>query len=107
MNVEIRRTDQFVENDICVGSEKIGIVELSPQTKEITRLYIYEPYQNKGYGTAVVKQLVEKGYRKLWVRSDNLRAIHVYEKCGFKKKGDVMFEMRTEVEELIEKELEK
>lgn len=94
--VEVKETERFVENYICVDSEKIGIVELNPQTKEISRLCIYEPYQNKGYGTAVVKQLVEKGYRKLWVRSDNPRAIHVYEKCGFKKKGCVMFEMENE-----------
>lgn len=96
MNIHVKETDKFVENDIYVGKEKIGIVELDPKAKEITRLCIYEPYQDKGYGTAVVKKLVKKGYRKLWVRSDNPRAIHVYEKCGFKKKGEVMFEMEVE-----------
>lgn len=34
-----------------------------------------------------------KGHNTLWVRSDNPRAIHVYEKCGFKRGKTEMFEM--------------
>ena len=93
MNIEKRET--FIEHDIIVENVKIGFVELCPERKEISRLVIWEPYQNKGYGTEVVRTLVEQGYTTLWVRSDNERAIHVYEKCGFKRTETQMFEMEV------------
>ena len=46
--------------------------------------------QNRGYGTEALKRSVEYGFTELGLRriylavyTDNLRAIHVYEKCGF------------------------
>ena len=95
----IEKTETFVENDIWVDGTKIGTVELCPERNEIARLIIFEPYQNKGYGTQVVLELIQRGYKSLWVRSDNPRAIHVYEKCGFKRGETYMFEMTAEVEE--------
>lgn len=95
--VEISKTETFVEHDIMVGATKVGTVELCPERNEIARLIIFEPYQNKGYGTQVVRTLSEQGYKSLWVRSDNPRAIHVYEKCGFKRGKTYMFEMNKEV----------
>jgi RimJ/RimL family protein N-acetyltransferase len=96
--MQIKKTETFVENDIWVDGIKIGTVELCPERNEITRLIIFEPYQNKGYGTQVVKELVAQGYKHLWVRADNERAIHVYEKCGFKKREPKCFEMILEDE---------
>lgn len=90
----IEKTETFIEHDITVEGTKVGTVELCPERNEIARLIIFEPYQNKGYGTQVVQELVAQGYRSLWVRSDNPRAIHVYEKCGFVKGETHMFEMR-------------
>ena len=92
----IERTETFIENDIWVDGTKVGTVELCPERSEISRLIIFEPYQNKGYGTQVVKELIQMGYKSLWVRSDNLRAIHVYKKCGFKRGETHMFEMEVE-----------
>lgn len=92
--MKIKKTETFLENDIIVDGIKIGTVELCPERHEISRLIIFEPYQNQGYGTNVVKELIAKGYNSLWVRSDNHRAIYVYEKCGFKKGETHMFEMK-------------
>ena len=92
--MKIEKTETFIEHDIIVDDTKVGTVELCPERNEIARLIIFEPYQNQGYGTNVVKKLVAQGYKSLWVRSDNPRAIHVYEKCGFKKGIIHMFEMR-------------
>lgn len=91
--MKIEKTETFIEHDISVNGTKIGTVELCPEHYEITRLIIFEPYQNKGYGTQVVQELIQSGYKSLWVRSDNPRAIHVYEKCGFKRGNTHMFEM--------------
>ena len=36
------------------------------------------------------------GINCLWVKADNEHAIHVYEKCGFKKKNAIMYLMERE-----------
>ena len=48
--------------------------------------------QNKGYGTEALMRSVEYGFGELELRriylavyADNPRAIHVYEKCGFRE----------------------
>lgn len=92
--MKIEKSETYIENDIIVEGVKVGTVELCLERSEISRLVIFEPYQNKGYGTDVVRELVKRGYRSLWVRSDNPRAIHVYEKCGFKKAETSMYEMK-------------
>ena len=91
--MQIKKTETYIEHDIIVDGTKIGTVELCPEQHLIARLVIFEPYQNKGYGTQVVKELLKSGYNCLWVRSDNPRAIHVYEKCGFKKVKPTMYLM--------------
>ena len=91
----IEKTETFIEHNIIIDAVKVGTVELCPERMEISRLIIFEPYQNKGYGTQIVKELMAQGYKSLWVRSDNPRAIHVYEKCGFVKGKKCMFEMVT------------
>lgn len=97
MRIDINKREIFIEDDIIVDGTKVGELELCPERNEISRLVIFEPYQNKGYGTEVVKELINKGYTSLWVRSDNPRAIHVYKKCGFVKSETHMFEMVREV----------
>ena len=94
----IEKTETFIEHDIIVDGVKVGTVELCPELNEISRFEIFEPYQNKGYGTKAIKNLIQQGYTSLWVKSDNSRAIHVYEKCGFKRGETKMFEMVLEKE---------
>lgn len=100
MRINITATDTFIENDIWHDGVKIGEVELCPGRQEISRLVIFEPYQNKGYGTEIVRKLVKEGYKSLWVRSDNKKAIHVYEKNGFKMTEAKMYEMRFDKDEI-------
>ena len=95
MGMTIKKTETFIEHIIMVDSIQVRTVELCPERMEISRLNIFEPYQNKGYGTEVVKNFVKQGYKSLWVRADNIKALHVYEKCGFVKKEATMFEMKV------------
>lgn len=93
--IELKKKEVFQELDLIVDGVKIGEAEVDIQGKMLARLSIFEPYQDKGYGTRIVQMLVEEyGLDNLWVRSDNKKAIHVYEKCGFKKSKETMFEMR-------------
>ena len=63
--------------------------------------------QDKGYGTEALKRSVEYGFAELGLRriylavyANNPRAIHVYEKCGFKEFDrtdvDIFMEIRRD-----------
>jgi putative acetyltransferase len=73
----------------------IGSASLSFNSAEALRhkaefgITVHDNYQNIGLGTALVKHLLaiaqKKGLKKIFllVDTDNSRAIHLYEKCGF------------------------
>ena len=94
----IEETEHFIEIDIKLSDGTlIGTAEIEPNEKMLERFVIFEPYQNKGYGQQVLSDLIDTyGINKLWVRSDNERAIHIYEKAGFRKSKETMFEMRKD-----------
>ena len=83
--MDIKRNEIYQELEFFQDGIKIGEAEVNLRTQELSRFTIYEPYQNQGYGTQILQQLV-KDYdlKTLVVKADNRRARHVYEKCGFK-----------------------
>ena len=94
VEIIIKEADLYQEIELFVGEEKIGEAEVSLKDKMLSRLSIYPPYQNKGYGSRAVDILNRKyGCDCLWVRSDNERAIHVYEKNGYKIDKATMYMM--------------
>lgn len=94
MNLNYKANEMYRELELFDGDEKIGQAEVDINGKMLSRLNIYEPYQNKGYGTKVVEMLIrDYGIDCLWVNADNERAIHVYEKCGFQKTKPTMYLM--------------
>ncbi len=56
---------------------------------EIANFNVIEQYQDQGIGSKLIKRVIELSTNKenitLEVRSDNEKAIHIYEKNGFKK----------------------
>ena len=96
--MQIVETDHFIEINITLDNGLlIGTAEVEPNKHALERFVIFEPYQNKGYGQQALDMLMQKYMLKtLWVRSDNKRAIHVYEKAGFKRSRETMFEMEVE-----------
>lgn len=94
MSIIYKKNEMYRELELFVGNTKIGEAEIDIDGKMLSRLSIYEPYQNKGYGTEIVQMLCrDYGLTCLWVNADNDRAIHVYEKCGFKKIKPTMYLM--------------
>lgn len=91
----LEEKEHFIEIDIKLpDGTLIGTAEIEPNKKMLERFSIFEPYQNKGYGQQALSDLIDTyGIHKLWVRSDNERAIHVYEKADFRKTKETMFEM--------------
>jgi len=90
----LKENELYQEIELFHGETKIGEAEVDIKNHMLARLLIFEPYQNKGFGTEIVKKLTEKyNLNNLWVNADNSRAIHVYEKCGFRISKPTMFEM--------------
>lgn len=92
----LKENELYQEIELFVDDTKIGEAEVEIKGKMLSRLNIYEPYQNKGYGTEIVKMLNEKyGCNVLWVNADNKKAIHTYEKNGYRIEENAMYIMRT------------
>ena len=84
----------------------IGVASLSFNPVEAFRhkaelgVTVHDDYQNMGLGTAMVNHLLyiarKRGLKKVFllVNTDNARAIHVYEKCGFQTEGKLIKEHR-------------
>lgn len=92
--IEVKENELYQEIELFCGETQIGEAEIDLKNHTLAKLVIFEPYQNRGYGTEIVKMLTEKyNLNNLWVKADNECAIHVYEKCGFKINKPTMYEM--------------
>jgi len=91
----LKEKEHFIEIDIQLSDGTLlGTAEIEPNEKMLERFVIFEPYQDKGYGQKALSALIAVyGVKKLWVRSDNEKAIHIYEKFGFKTIRETMYEM--------------
>lgn len=95
--INLKENELYQEIELFVDDVKIGEAEIEIKDKMLSRLSIFPPYQDKGYGTEIVKILNEKYECKvLWVNADNSRAIHTYEKNGYKIVEPTMFLMQRE-----------
>jgi diamine N-acetyltransferase len=80
-------------DDQMVGFTLYGVDEEDETMMVIDRLMIAEPFRGRGYGVAVVRQIVEEAKTLgmlcvgLSVEPDNSVAKHVYEKVGFEPTG--------------------
>lgn len=68
--INLKENELYQEIEIFLNDEKIGEAEIDIKGRMLSRLNIFPPYQNKGYGTQIVKMLNEKyGCNVLWVLS--------------------------------------
>lgn len=98
--IGLKENELYQEIELYVDGQKIGEAEVDIKSKMLSRLSIFPPYQNKGYGTEVVRILTEKyNLNVLWVNADNKRAIHTYEKNGYEIAEPTMYLMKRGVKE--------
>jgi len=80
--------DIFIALD---GERVVGSIVTSNFTNEIYLMEVAEDKQNLGYGTALVNKAIRHAFNNgadelmVMVEKNNLVAIHLYEKLGFKK----------------------
>ena len=66
----------------------------------LDEIYLEDKYRNKGIGTNIIKDILSKNkIVYLWVYKENLKAISLYEKLGFKisKETDSRYFMKYEI----------
>lgn len=98
--IELKENELYQEIELFINDEKIGEAEIEIKGKMLSRLSIFPPYQNKGYGTKIVDMLNKKyGCKVLWVNADNKRAIHTYEKNGYVISEPTMYLMKYDGKE--------
>lgn len=83
MSSEKGGAELFFKDDILIGF-------CGHNCGHFTEVCIRKEYQGKGYGEVIVRSALQSVYElgynaELYARYDNARAIHLYEKVGFKK----------------------
>ena len=90
-NLPILALVEEEDRERVVGSVSLHFHSLEAvKHKAELGITVHDDYQNRGLGTRMIKHLLEiahlKGLKKIYLRVDteNVIAIHDYEKCGFK-----------------------
>ena len=77
----------IVLNNIAVGS---FLVTKNENGLLLDEIFIEEQYRNKRIGTSIIKGVISKANNNvyLWVYKDNIKAVDLYNKLGFKIKEE-------------------
>ena len=74
-------------SNIVVDNKKIGCLLLTPKDDGVLldEIFIEEEYRNNGIGTSIIKNILkDNDIAYLWVYKENVKAISIYKKLGFK-----------------------
>ena len=111
-NEEIIKINNYVETNIpkiidnyyniIVNEKIVGCVLLTDidDGKLLDEIYLEEQYRNKGIGTDIIKNILNKNnIVYLWVYKKNIKAISLYKKMGFNiiKETDTRYYMKYTV----------
>lgn len=80
--VELDNFKMIKVEDILVGT--VGVIDYE-DGKMIDEIFILEEYRNRGIGTDIINNILNKNNKVyLWVYIDNVRAVKLYKRLGFK-----------------------
>ena len=74
---------------VRIDEKKVGCVAIEKYEDGILldEIYIDENYRNRGLGTDIISKILNDNAKVyLWVYRDNVKAINLYERLGFKIK---------------------
>ena len=72
---------------LLTDGEPVGIISVTGSL--IEDLYVLPDFQNRGYGTRLLRYAMEQcsGIPTLWILENNLRAAQLYHRLGFRETG--------------------
>ena len=76
-------------NNIIIDDKIIGIVCIKDleNAKLLDEIYLEKEFRNNGIGTDIIMKVVKKSNNKniyLWVYKENIKAVSLYKRLGFK-----------------------
>lgn len=96
-DTEINRINNYVENNvpklinnysnIVIDNKVVGCLLITSKDDGILldEIFIEEDYRNNGIGTNIIKNILSNNdIVYLWVYKDNIKAINLYKRLGFK-----------------------
>jgi len=93
-NKSIRLTICDINNHTVIGVVYLTNIDWIDRTAKFSIMIGESKYQNKGMGKLATNLMLDHAFEdmnlhKLWLRvlEDNIKAISLYEKCGFIKEG--------------------
>lgn len=102
----IRYYMAFINDEIAgyVKVSKRSHPDLSPNSLELTRIYVYEKYHGKKVGAALMQFVIElarkEAFDLVWlgVWELNPKAIAFYKQWGFEMFGNQIFKLGTDIQ---------
>lgn len=86
INEELHNFKMIIFDNKIVGT--IGVIDYK-DGKMIDEIFILEEYRNRGIGTDIINNILNKNNKVyLWVYIDNIRAVKLYKRLGFKVKEE-------------------
>ena len=85
INNHIEEYQVIYQNDIKVGYFRLFMQE---GYKELDDFYIFEEFRNQGIGTKVLRRICKESMQ-LYAFNENVKAIALYERFGFKLAEDL------------------
>jgi len=93
MVIEVQQTSKG-ETNIPIGTCKFFNIDWRNRSSELGIMIGEKAFWNQGFGTETMRLLLRHGFstlnlHRIWLQvfANNKRAIHVYEKVGFKHEG--------------------
>ena len=95
----------IVFDDKIIGSILLKDIQ---EGKLIDEIYIEKEFRNNGIGTDIIMKVVKKSNNKniyLWVYKENIKAVSLYKRLGFKIIDETEFRYYMEYNEKVKRKI--
>ena len=97
-------------NNIIIDDKIIGIVCIKDleNAKLLDEIYLEKEFRNNGIGTDIIMKVVKKSNNKniyLWVYKENIKAVSLYKRLGFKIIDETEFRYYMEYNEKVKRKI--
>lgn len=105
VNETIKDYNNIIIDDKIIGSVCIKDLE---NAKLLDEIYLEKEFRNNGIGTDIIMKVVKKSNNKniyLWVYKENIKAVSLYKRLGFKIIDETEFRYYMEYNEKVKRKI--